>query len=218
MKLTLKQQRIIIVALLLSWCVALIGYRNYLDPDMLATALLWNLFLAAVPLVWSAAFQTACERNRPILAIISFVLWLLFLPNAPYILTDLIHLAPQPYVPLWFLLAMLLSCAGAGTLLGYLSLLTVHRVIEARFGAKIGWVVALGSLMLCGFGIYLGRFLRWNSWNALTDPFELARAIAGQFVDPGPHPHPVGVTVVFGVGLIIGYWAVRVVAASAQDA
>lgn len=182
----------------------------YLASDGLAVGLAWNLFLAAIPLFWSAAFRMASERGHRLAQGLSFLLWLLFLPNAPYILTDLIHLGPRPHVPLWFLLAMLLSCAGAGTLLGYLSLLEVHEVIEREFGRTAGWVVAIGSLGACGFGIYVGRFLRWNSWDALTHPLALLRSLAHQFIHPGAHPHPVPVTLVFGIGLVVGYLALRV--------
>jgi uncharacterized membrane protein len=212
MRLSAQKQRLAVVALLLLWCVALITYHIYVVADRLMFWLLWNLFLATVPLLWSSAFETFIQRNRPVVAAIFFSLWLLFLPNAPYILTDLIHLAPRPQVPLWYVLALLLSCAGAGTLLGYFSLLQVHTVVEAKFGKTTGWAVAAGSLMLCGFGIYVGRFLRWNSWDAFTNPMRLARSVLGQFVDPGPHPHPLAVTLVFGTGLIIGYLALRVVA------
>jgi uncharacterized membrane protein len=151
-------------------------------------------------------------RQRPVWAGIFFCLWLLFLPNAPYILTDLIHLAPRPHVPLWFILALLLSCAGTGAMLGYLSILDVHAVVEEKFSKTTGWAVAISSLLLCAFGIYLGRFLRWNSWDALANPLQLLRSIVRQFIDPSVHPHPLGVTVVFGLGLILGYLALRVVA------
>ncbi len=176
--------------------------------------LLWNLFLAAIPLVWSAAFVAALARKQRIWAAISFVLWLLFLPNAPYLLTDVMHLAPRPPVPFWYVLAMLLSCAATGTLLGYLSLMEVQAAIEDSFGPFVGWLVALGALMGCGFGIYLGRFLRWNSWDALTHPLQFARVTVGQFLDPGGQPHPVAVTLVYGGGLVIGYVALRVLAAT----
>jgi uncharacterized membrane protein len=72
----------------------------------------WNLFLAAIPLGWSYAFAWSLANKRSLIAVASFLLWLLFLPNAPYILTDLIHLGPRPDVPLWFTLALLLSCAA----------------------------------------------------------------------------------------------------------
>jgi uncharacterized membrane protein len=113
-------------------------------------------------------------------------------------------------------LALLLSFAGSGTLLGYLSLTTVHRVVEKRFGSIWGWLTAGGSLLLCGFGIYVGRFLRWNSWDLMTRPLTLLRSLAGQFVDAGPHPHPVPVTLVFGGGLLLGYLALRVISGAMQ--
>ncbi len=112
---------------------------------------------------------------------------------------------------------MLVSCAGTGVLLGYLSLLDVHRVIEQGFGSAAGWAVAAGSLLLSSFGVYLGRFLRWNSWNALTDPVQLIRSIVGVFIDSGKHPHPVPVTLVFGTSLIVGYSVLRVFATHSHE-
>lgn len=218
MKLSKEKQQFAVAGLLLFWCATLIFYRLHLAYDGLAVALLWNLFLAVVPLFWSSAFQSATARGRSVFSGVFFGLWLLFLPNAPYILTDLIHLAPRPHfgVPLWYVLAMLLFCAGTGTLLGYMSLLNVQRVIEQKFGKTAGWLVASGSLMLCGFGIYLGRFLRWNSWDAFTHPISLLKAVVGQFIDSGPHPRPLDVTLIYGISLVIGYLALRMIATSAR--
>lgn len=213
---SLATARLLVVAALLGWSVSLVLFRLYLGHDGLGYGLLWNLFLAALPLLWSSTFQSAVARKHRIWASVSFVLWILFLPNAPYLLTDLIHLAPRPNVPEWYILAMLLSCAATGTLIGYVSLMDVQAAIERRFGFYVGWLLALSSLMLCGFGIYLGRFLRWNSWDALTRPLEFARTVIGQFVDAGPHPHPVPVTLIFGGGLVIGYVALRVLTTPAR--
>src|SRR5678816_4708120 len=91
-----------------------------------------------------------------------FVLWLLFLPNAPYILTDILHLTRANEAPAWYDLALLLSCAGTGLLIGYLSLIDVQSIVARRFSSVVGWMFALVSLMLSGFAIYLCRFLRWN--------------------------------------------------------
>ena len=180
--------RLLVVAALLGWSISLVLFRLYLGRDGLGTGLLWNLFLAALPLLWSSAFQSAVARKRWVWASVAFVLWILFLPNAPYLLTDLIHLRPKPGVPQWYILAMLLSCAATGTLIGYISLLDVHAAIERRFGFTAGWLLALSSLMLCGFGIYLGRFLRWNSWDALTRPMYICahrhRPIRGRGAAP----------------------------------
>ena len=202
--------RPLVVAALLAWSVSLVLLRTYIGHDGWSYGLLWNLFLAALPLLWSSTFNGAVARKHWIWAVISFTLWILFLPNAPYLLTDLIHLKPKPGVPEWYILAMLLSCAATGTLIGYISLMDVHAAIERRVGFYPGWLLAICSLMLCGFGIYLGRFLRWNSWDALTRPLEFARTVIGQFANAGPHPHPIPVTLIFGGGLIIGYVALRV--------
>ncbi len=217
------KQRLAGVVGMLLWCVGLVTYRGYLAANMFVGAgeksthgLLWNLFLAGLPLVWSSAFQSAASNKRPALAGIFFVLWLLFLPNAPYILTDILHLRPSPTVPLWYLLAVLLSCAGTGTMLGYFSLLQVHTVIERTQGKRAGWGVVVGSLLLCGFGIYLGRFLHWNSWDVFIHPIPLVRTVTRQLINPGPHARPLAVTFVYGIGLLVGYLVLRVFSTAAN--
>lgn len=217
MHLSPEKQRLAVVGLLLLWCIALNFFGFYLAPASLGLGLLWNLFLAAVPVVWSAAFQSACSKEQNFKAFAFFVLWLLFFPNAPYLLTDLVHLRPTVGIPSWYLLAMLLSYAGAGTMLGYLSLIHVHNAIQQRLGELTGWMVAISSLLLCGFGIYVGRFLRWNSWNAFNDPLNLLKDVAGRMSNPGEHPHPLAVTLVYATGLIIGYLSLRIFAASASS-
>ena len=210
--------RLLVVAVLLIWSVSLVLCRMFWGAGWDGIGLLWNLLLAALPLLWSSAFVRAIARKHRIGASFSFALWILFLPNAPYLLTDLIHLASKPPVPQWYILAMLLSCAATGTLVGYVSLLDVHAAIERRFGFTAGWLLALGSLLLCGFGIYLGRFLRWNSWDALTRPLLFIRTVVGQWIDAGDHPHPLPVTLIFGGGLVIGYIALRVLATPQNSA
>lgn len=203
---------------MLLWCFLLLAYRSHLatpsygeDGEKSTRGLVWNLFLAVVPLLWSATFQAATARRRPGLAGVFFCLWLLFLPNAPYLLTDVLHLKPGADVPPWYLLAVLLSCAGTGTMLGYLSLMTVHGVVEIKYGKRAGWAIAAGSLLLCGFGIYLGRFLRQNSWDVFVHPLRLLKAVTGQSSHSGPQP--LLVTLVFGTGLLIGYLVLRVFSA-----
>lgn len=192
----------------------------------LGRAMIWNLFLAVLPLLFGLAFIKCMQRENRFLTGFYFVLWLLFLPNAPYLLTDLIHIfdALGAYdsnqvkpAKLWSLLAMLLSCAGTGTLLGYFSLFDVQQIIEVKRGARMGWIVAVSSLMLCGFGIYLGRFLRWNSWDVFVHPLRFARLMLGKTTHFDGQPQPLVVTFVFGIGLILGYVALRVFAAGLQE-
>ena len=217
---TKEKQRFALVAVLLLWCVLLIAYQMTRGQIGLGRAMVWNLFLALLPLLFGLAFRKCVQRENRFLTGVFFVLWLLFLPNAPYLLTDLVHLTsaydPHP-AKLWSLLAMLLACAGTGTLLGYFSLLDVQQAIERKRGARDGWIVAVSSLMLCGFGIYLGRFLRWNSWDALLQPLRLAKVVAEKTFDFTAQPQPIVVTFVFGIGLILGYLALRVFAAGLQE-
>ncbi len=195
------------------WCIALLMLRVERSGSLSYVFLWWNLFLAWIPWLAAQAFRASSQRRGPrLLRLGWFTLWLLFLPNAPYILTDLLHLAPRPLVPLWYDLALLLSCAGTGLLLGYISLLEVQGAVEERHGRVAGWIVAAGSLFLSGFGIYLGRFLRWNSWEVLTDPAGIFGDITVRLLNPASHPRTYGVTLIFGIGLLLGYMALRVLA------
>lgn len=192
------------------WCAALVVLRVELSGSLFYVFLVWNLFLAWIPWWAAQAFRAASQRRGPrLLRLGWFALWLLFLPNAPYILTDLLHLGRRPVVPLWYDLALLLSCAGTGLLLGYISLLEVQGAVEEQLGKVAGWFVAAGSLALSGFGIYLGRFLRRNSWDILIDPAGLFLDISDRLLNPTSHLRAYGVTLVFGVGLLLGYVALR---------
>ena len=192
------------------WCVTLVVLRVERSGSLLYVFLVWNLWLAWIPWLAGQAFRAASRRRASAARQLGwFALWMLFLPNAPYITTDLLHLAPRLLVPLWYDLALLLSSAGTGLLLGYMSLLEVQEAVEERFGRVRGWGVAAGSLFLSGFGIYLGRFLRWNSWDVLTDPAGLFHDIAVRLLDPASYPRNYGVTLIFGSGLLLGYAALR---------
>jgi len=209
-----EAKRWTIPGVLLLWCASLVVLRVGRSGNLMYVFLCWNLFLACIPVVAGQAFRAASRRRSAApLQLGWFALWLLFLPNAPYIVTDLLHLKWRPPVPLWYDLALLLSCAGTGLLLGYVSLIEVHGAVEERFGRVKGWLMAVGSLFLCGFGIYLGRFLRWNSWEVLTDPAGLFLDVADRLLNPTLHLRTYGVTLIFGTGLLLGYAALRLLIA-----
>jgi uncharacterized membrane protein len=200
------------------WCVCLVLLRVERSGSLAYVFLCWNLFLAWIPWLAGLVFRDSCRRRAAAaLQLGWFALWLLFLPNAPYILTDLLHLARRPSVPLWYDLALLLTFAGTGLLLGYASLLDVQAAVEERWGRAAGWTVAAGSLFLSGFGIYLGRFLRWNSWEVLTDPVGLFLDIADRLLHPASHPSTWAVTLIFGCSLLLGYAALWRAARNSSD-
>lgn len=222
----IRRQRLAIISALLLWCVALLLFRVVATESRGHIYLAWNLLLALIPLLCSSTLPQrasvppngdASTRRLKWPQLSMLFLWLLFLPNAPYILTDLIHLESSRGMPQWYDLALILSCAGAGLFFCYLSLLDVQRFIARNFGAKFGWLVAAGSLLLCGFGIYLGRFLRWNSWDLLTRPSALLSNVHALLTESGEHPNPFAVTLIYGVGLLLGYLALRVAAASMTE-
>jgi uncharacterized membrane protein len=203
-------KRLILFAAMLSWCAALLVVRVERTGSLTFAFLVWNLFLAAIPLVMARLWERANEWGAGVAVQGSLAaLWLLFLPNAPYIVTDLLHLRVRPPMPLWYDLALLLSAAGTGLLMGYASVVIVHRIVARRYGALAGWTVAIASLLLSSFGMYLGRFLRWNSWNVLTTPGALLNDVAVRVLDPFAHPKTVAVTAVFGVLLTLGYVALQ---------
>jgi uncharacterized membrane protein len=203
-------KRLLLFGVLLGWCGFLLAARVVHSGSVSFVFLVWNLFLASIPAFAAAAFVRAADRGSPPLVQTGwFALWLVFLPNAPYIVTDFMHLRPRPLVPLWYDIAVLASCAGTGLLLAFSSLTDVQGVLARKFSRLAGWTLAAAALVLSGFGIYLGRFLRWNSWDALSSPLQLAADIVERLLDPPSHPQTFGVTIVYGVGLLLGYAAFR---------
>jgi uncharacterized membrane protein len=192
------------------WCAMLLIARWARSGHPGFRFLVWNLFLGAIPLVASGLLVRADLRREPVpVRVAWFVIWLLFLPNAPYIVTDFIHLYPRPPIALWFDIAVMYSFAATGVVLGYASVADVHALFTRHWGKVAGWAMALGGLMLSGLGVYLGRFARWNSWDAFIHPRRLLHHVTSQSLDPSDHPRSVGVTLVYGVGLMLGYVVLR---------
>ena len=148
--------------------------------------LIWNLILAWIPLLFSFLAEIAYQKRSKVglWAILCGLGWLVFFPNAPYILTDFFHLQARPPVPLWFDLIVLFSFAWNGIFLGFNSLYVMQRLVAERLGRTVGWVFVLLVLGLSGFGIYLGRFLGWNSWDVLVSPRDLGGDILGRLAHP----------------------------------
>ena len=168
--------------------------------------LFWNLILAGIPLVFSTL---AGLRPENAWRFAFGGLWLLFFPNAPYILTDLMHLRAIGAAPVWLDILLLTSCAATGLGIAYASIAQIHQLFE-RAGARwLGWFTVLAAFFLAGFGIYVGRFLRWSSWHLFTNPTLLLSDIAERVVNPFSHPRTWGVTLGFGAFLSLGYILLR---------
>jgi uncharacterized membrane protein len=159
--------------------VAMLVARTVVAGHLQLSFYVWNLFLAWMPLVFALPYYLHDSHTRPRwwFLLPCAVSWFLFFPNAPYIVTDLLHLQPRSPIPMWFDVVMMMSFAWTGLLLGYLSLFLMQEVVRRRKGLAWSWGFASGMLALSSFGIYLGRFLRWNSWDVIQSPFGLAADI-----------------------------------------
>ena len=167
--------------------------------------LTWNLFLAFFPLGVVLVLRDLRQsgfKNRWLLGI-GLVIWLVFLPNAPYIITDLYHIHHIDQPLLWFDVMTIFLFAQTGLLAGLYSTLIAHRMIRPLVGARKTWLLMIASQILSGFGIYLGRFGRWNSWDMLTKPLALFDAIAGA----GQNHLSLKLTLAYGFVLAVLYVA-----------
>jgi uncharacterized membrane protein len=104
-----------------------------------------------------------------------FLGWILFFPNAAYIVTDLVHLKTRPPIPRWFDYILITSYAWTGLFLCYVSLRLLHARVQQWWGAGVGWTFVFGMLAAGSFGIYAGRYFRWNSWDAILRPWKLTQ-------------------------------------------
>ncbi len=184
MKSFVSQKLMLFASLLLASCfsVGLVLARIVVTGQLFFTFLVWNLFLAWLPFLFAEMAYHWRQRRLGLWG--AGFLWLIFLPNALYIVTDLMHLRPFSGVPIWYDAIMIFSFALTGLLLGFLSLQRMHNLVMDRFGLWPGWLFAAGTLALSSFGIYVGRFLRWNSWDVFTSPRSLLADIGRNLLTP----------------------------------
>ncbi len=188
--------------------VVLTGMRVAWTGNIRYLALAWNLCLAWLPLLFALAayrrYQRGEPKRWPIFALAG--LWLLFLPNAPYIFTDMIHLNRWAFSAFWVDLSLVLMAALTGFMLGFVSLYLMQSVVAHRWGQIAGWALIAVATGLSGCGIYLGRILRWNSWDVLVHPVQFSSSIGHWAAHPLANPGTTfGFPVLFGIFLFLGY-------------
>jgi uncharacterized membrane protein len=169
--------------------------------------LVWNLFLAWLPL-GLALLAVRIEEHHGLrhwrFGGVALA-WLMFFPNAPYIFTDLVHLGTSRHPLFWVDLAVILAFAWTGLMVGLFSLQLMHRVIAERLGWLVGWLFAGVAAGLSGVGIYIGRFLRWNSWDVVVQPIGLLADLLSRVPDVPSHKRALLVMLLFSVFVALTY-------------
>ena len=181
--------------------------------------LLWNLFLAWLPYIFAliaSSFFGISPKRWWLIFLFGF-LWLVFFPNAPYIVTDFYYLDPRPPVPLWFDISLIAIFAFTGCFLAIASLRSIHIIIDKSIGRVFGWFFTLFALGLASFGVYLGRFGRYNSWDILLDPKSLLKEVINNLLNPLDNLGFIGFTIMF-TSILLVFYLMFVNASSPTDA
>ncbi|MBK7291126.1 MAG: DUF1361 domain-containing protein [Chitinophagaceae bacterium] len=198
--------------LLLSSCFSclLLAIRMAATGTFTYIFLPWNLFLAFIPYFFSGKITKSVSTfHQKILFGFTFLAWLVFVPNCFYIITDLFHLKHFTAAPEWFDLLLIFSFAWNGIILGILSLRRVEVVVEKISKKKLTILLVFGVMLLNAFGIYIGRFLRFNSWDIITDPFTLLIEIMNLLTHPFQNSTAWAMIVCYAIFMTFLYYTIR---------
>jgi uncharacterized membrane protein len=167
----------------------------------------WNTFLAAVP--YALSTQLLKQKKIQTISILLLLAWLLFFPNAPYMITDIFHYRERLPIPFWYDLILVIAGAWNGLILGMASLMNVEQFLSRYLKPK--WVIAceIFSLVLCSYGIFIGRFLRYNSWDVLSDPGSLIYTSAHHVLVPQNYTKLWAFTLLFAALLGVIYFTLK---------
>lgn len=177
---------------------------RYLESDSSRFLfLIWNLALAAVAplLAWWLVHRIRSSGWGAWQQLVLTFLWLVFLPNSFYIVTDFIHLGRTYEVAVLYDAVLIMAFAVSGMILGYTSIYIVHRELHKRLSTTISWSVISMLILLVSFAIYLGRYSRWNTWDILLRPAGLLFDVSDRIVNPLAHTQTYVTTLIF-FGLI----------------
>lgn len=195
-------------------CVGVVLAGTLVTRGSVGRFLLWNLFLAWVPVgfAWLATRPGNSRSARWGWG----MLWLLFFPNAPYIFTDMVHLGDEQGDVFWVRLGVLLLFAMTGLFAGFLSLHRMQQLVTEHFGAWVGWAVVLVCCGLGSAGVAMGRFMRWNSWDAVVRPVHLVEETLRWFWDLRHDPMTGIFLALFSLFLVLSYLMFHAMGCRAQ--
>ena len=169
--------------------------------------ILWNIFLSFIPFIISYLLLFFSKKENPnkIIFTIGIFLWILFIPNAPYIITDFIHLSLVRGVPVLFDICLLFSSASVGLILGFNSLFHIEQILKIKYTSKITSLIMGVVILVISFGVYLGRFLRFNSWDIFINHTLLIDNVFKIFTQSKTHIEVYLYTLLFFFFLILSY-------------
>lgn len=182
------QLRLVILALAaMSMLVFALALAQKVTGGAPPVFILFNLFLAWIPLILALVLADQHPHGRKSWWLVLGT-WMLFLPNSPYVLTDVLHLRWVQDAPSWRFTIQILTLAVTGLLLGMVSLQLVHSELRRRWGRSKAWWAVGAAIGLASFGVSVGRFGRWNSWDTITRPKVLMSDIIERVILPQRHP------------------------------
>ena len=189
----LKSPRIqFVLALLVSSLVSigLFLYGAWRNHDLSYNYLIWNLMLAWLPLLFAARLMVVLKHKlwSSWEAMTLSLLWLVFLPNSFYMISDFIHIREVPRVDVLYDAIMFSSFIYTGVIIGFTSLILIHLQFKRRLGSRLAAAWVAFTLLVCSIGVYIGRDLRWNSWDILTNPGALLVDISDRLQHPAAYP------------------------------
>ncbi|SFJ49175.1 DUF1361 domain-containing protein [Olleya namhaensis] len=203
-----ETKTISVLILLSAFSILLLLFRIKLTQSHYFLFLVWNLFLAGIPYAITSYLKTLKHINTLSLLIIGSV-WLVFLPNAPYIITDLFHLRYSSAHLVWLDTLIIIVFAITGLIFFYKSVLTMESIIKTYVEKRVVAFMLPVLFILVGFGVYLGRFLRFNSWEIINKPWTIITTILEIITHPRTHSAACFFTICFGLFLGVFYYIVK---------
>jgi uncharacterized membrane protein len=191
-------------------CISFLVYRVIITGTWRYGFVIGNLVLAWLGLVFGWLLVKRINKDGWLSwrGIGLTVLWLVFLPNTWYVLTDFLHVKPTGEVSEIYDIVLIGSLVINGFILGFTSLYLVHSQMLRRISGKKSFILVCGVILIASFAIYLGRNLRWNSWDVLTNPSGIIVSVSDRIVDPLGHPRALNITGLFFVLLSSLYFAI----------
>lgn len=195
--------------LFIGFVFLLLLVRIFFSGNVRYVSMLWNIFLGWIPYAL-AGFFISIQKKENWKKLVLFFTWLVFFPNALYMVTDLIHLNEDSNVPVWYDAVLLFASSFIGIVMAFVSLRKAEKFLSTLFSAKKLAFIIPAILFLSSYGVYLGRFERWNSWDIITNPVALAFSIGSSVLSPVDNYRVWAITLLFTGVYSLLYFSMKV--------